>query len=584
MSENINTMTGQNEKKRFRLLTEEEMQQWTKAIHEACTSSWVPALRAAYSHLTPFVDETCPTAYTDCSYRIGLSPDVLNPSKTSLEQLTMIMLHETLHNTQHHRQRVLEGKDVSKTLVNYATDLEINSIIAEGVLGIDLAKGPALGNGRWESLYGDFHQISADEARELNSLKNSAGKPALKKKLSEGDWWYTGGLFPAIGIFHKMPVGLTAEQYMGLLREEDEQFNENISVSIPEQNGNKESESGENTADNSKNGTGNSNVSNNSRGNAGSSTATSNEGENGSSNIGISGTIKTIYVDNGDGTATKVGENIIVDDITIKPNDPIWDEVSKLGINPISQSEEQTVNDQIRHDIQQSHTKGYGTERGNMLLNYVDKGLRPPIVDWKKILRHTTSNACQQKRKGRDDYTYTRRSRRYSQGRFVFPGMISYVPKIRFAIDTSGSMGTNEFRSALSEIEGVLRMTKGTLECVCVDTYASDVRKVKSVKEITEKMVGGGGTDMGAALTQVANEKPRERPDILVIATDGYYDWQSFCEKLENQELKKITPIIIIVSNFDENTYFSNLNRTSDYNNLVRQHHPKAQVIAAYTK
>ena len=113
----------------MRKMAEEEFRSWTRAIHKACSPEWVPALRFAFANLMPFVDEGCTTAYTDCHYRIGLSPDMLDPGKTTDEQLAIVVLHETLHNVQKHAQR-LEGAGLPQLVKNYVTDFEINSIIA----------------------------------------------------------------------------------------------------------------------------------------------------------------------------------------------------------------------------------------------------------------------------------------------------------------------------------------------------------------------------------------------------------------------------------------------------------------------
>lgn len=579
-------------KPRIRLLNEKELEQWTMAIHEACRKEWCPALRAAYAHLTPFVDEGSSTAYTDCSYRIGLSPDMLDPEKTTIQQLTMIMIHETMHNTQHHRQRIMENKDISGTLANFATDLEINSIIAEGILGIDIKRGPSPMNGKWDYLFGKMHKLEEEEAEAINARKNTNGNYAVGHEVHKGNWWYSGGLLPGYAEFHEFDTGLTAENYLALLEEKQETTTIEIDgneESDEQGNGNNGGVSNGNNDSQENNGNGAGNWNENSsggsgNGNSGSAGITPVDASSTGDGYGsLSGKKTTIYVKNSDGSKTKVSESTLFDQINIKPDDPLWDEVSKLGVNPISRSEEQSVRDQITHDIEKERlSNNYGNEAGNMLLNYIAKGLRPPVVDWRKVLRNAATNACQEKRKGQDDYTYSRRSRRYSRGKYIFPGMVSYVPSIRFAIDTSGSMSENEYQKALSEIEGVLRTTKSKIECVCVDTETSEIMKVKNVKEIAKNLRGGGGTDMGAALTQIAKEKPRERPDILVIATDGCYNWESFMRDLEKPELHNVIPIIALVYKYDEDRYYAEQSSITKIQHEIAKHHPKAKLVAAW--
>lgn len=312
-----------------------------------------------------------------------------------------------------------------------------------------------------------------------------------------------------------------------------------------------------------------------------------NQGGSGSGGSGIGGNARTtvtkIYKKRADGTREEVGQDVWVDRIDIDPNDDVWKQASDLGIDPITRGEEQRVKEQIAHDIEeQRRSNAYGNGAGNMLLDYVARGLRPPVVDWKKMLRRVASRACAQKIKGRDDFTWQRLSRRYSQGKYMFPGMMSYVPTIRFAIDTSGSMSKNEYHKALSEAEGILRYSRAKIEVVCVDYVASKIRKVSSVKEITDEMVGGGGTDMGAALRQAAEQKPKERPDVLVIATDGCYDWDGFARQLAAPELKKMVVIVLLVYKFDEDRYYAEQGSVDKYQQLVRKYHKDAKVVQAW--
>lgn len=674
----------------IRKLSKPEMEQWVKAIHVVCDVGWVPALRSAFSHLMPFVDEDCSTAYTDCQYRIGIGPNLLDPSQTTLEQLATVILHETLHNTQHHRQRLFEKKGINGKLCNFAADLEINSLIAQGVHEISLKRDPDIGNGHWERLIGTFEMLDEDGAREINAKVDENGKPLFAKSYRAGDMFYQGILLPRQGQFHDFPDNLTAEQYLGLLEVDVEDMTltefmnkmQDNNDQPEQQNGNgssnsdgneDDSENGStNGADNSTNETDdghdssseNGNGTNGGDGSDGASAAANGStgnmpsangngsgmagagapGGNGAANMGagsggsaatsgsatasgnaagglggVSGqgsmqdangldhngsktyddgfggsaqdlgdghvSVTHIYKRNADGTRTEVGRDNLVDDFGKHADDEVWKEASRLGIDPISRTEEQKVRDQIAHDIEmQRKTNGYGSGSALELLRYIERGLRPPLVDWKKMLRHVVTRACQEQTKGRSDYTYRRINRRYSQGDFIFPGMTTYIPTVRFALDTSGSMSATEYYNAFSEAEGILKFVKAKIDFVCWDGEATDAKKVKTLKEMKANLKGGGGTDPAVVSEQIEQEKERNRPDVLVVATDGCFDWDHFAESLSGPAMQNLIPVVLIVYKFSEDAYQNKQKELPALQKKLRRYHKKAMVLQAWSK
>lgn len=636
-----------------RRLSKPEMEQWVKAIHKVCEKEWVPALRAAYSHLMPFVDEDHGTAYTDCQYRIGLSPQLLDPEQTTLEQLAVVILHETMHNTQHHRQRLYEKKGLNGKLCNFAADLEINSIIAEGVLDINLKNPPSIRNGHWERLFGKFEKLDEQGAAKLNAQVDENGKPLFGRVFSAGDYSYQGALLPMQGQFFDFKDNLTAEQYLGLLEVEEEDLTldqfmqrmQELAGDGDERSGGSGSagagEDGSLSGDGSGSGS-SSEVGSGSEGDSGSgsgsgsgssegagsgagpgSGATGNssgngaEGESDLSGVNGSGvqgagsgstgsdngtyddgyggeardlgdghvSVTHIYKRNADGTRTEVGRDSLVDDLGKHADDEVWKEVSRLGIDPITRSEEQKVRDQIAHDIElQRKSNGYGAGAGNMMLNYIERGLRPPVVDWKSMLRRMVSRSCQEQSKGRTDYTYRRINRRYSQGQFIYPGMTTYVPTVRFALDTSGSMSADEYYNALSEAEGILKFVNAKIDFVCWDGDATKPIKVRDVKEMKQSLVGGGGTSPHAVFDQIEEDKAQNRPDVLIVATDGCFDWREIADGISKPVMKDIVPIILIVYKFDEELYQNKQKEIVTRQKELRKLHKDVLVLQAWSK
>ena len=76
----------------------------------------------------------------------------------------------------------------------------------------------------------------------------------------------------------------------------------------------------------------------------------------------------------------------------------------------------------------------------------------------------------------------------------------------------------------LAEVQGCLRAGAGSSGTVLVcDAEMHEIKKVKRVSAMS--FSGGGGTDMRIGIAAAA--KLKNRPDYLVILTDGYTPWPS---------------------------------------------------------
>lgn len=189
----------------IRLLTSVESHYLSRAIHLLSTTQidgfyGLPFLAPAFGHARVFVDEDCPTAYTDGNYRIGISPDFLDEKQTPLAQLAFIVAHEVLHSFLRHsvrQKRIAQTQDVA----NVAGDLEINSQLIEGCLGASchgpITTGPNAKNGRWEYVAGGV-------------VEDYTGK-------------YVLCLVPGKGDYNDCPAGLTMEAYAKLITENSSQ-------------------------------------------------------------------------------------------------------------------------------------------------------------------------------------------------------------------------------------------------------------------------------------------------------------------------------------------------------------------------
>lgn len=521
---------------RIRNMTPVEREKWARAIHIACKNpnnsngfSGIPALRTAFAALMPFVDMFCDTAYTDCHYRVGIGPELLDDEKTTDEQLALVLLHETLHNTKRHFQR-FQNNGVYGPAMNVPTDLEINSLLVSGCCGIDLkAPIPTEKTRGWNYLIGDFKEIDAATAGKANQANPN-------KKYEAGQRVWNGMLIPGVTpVFSEFPPHLSAEQYYSIIKQKQmEDEVEQIGLQGSPQGGASQGNGSQQDGGQQSNG------------------QQSNNQSDARGNSGNDGTARG-------GSSTSTGSDggnreYWVDGIDKSPDSDVWNEADKMGIHPISRAEENKVREKLAYDIKEFRRRGGYSSTGSYdaILDFVMESLRPPIADWRPILRRVSSRAMQEQTAGRYDYSYRRSNRRYASSKYIMPGMVAYKPRLRLAIDTSGSMSMDEYANVLSEAEGLFREMKATLEVVCVDTetHSEDgtggVRNVSSVKEIT--LVGGGGTDMSVALKQVAEQRPNQRPDVLVIATDGIFNWDSFNKACAMQGLEKTALVMLLVS------------------------------------
>uniref|UniRef100_A0AAU2K270 VWA-like domain-containing protein n=1 Tax=Streptomyces sp. NBC_00049 TaxID=2903617 RepID=A0AAU2K270_9ACTN len=151
--------------------------------------------------------------------------------------------------------------------------------------------------------------------------------------------------------------------------------------------------------------------------------------------------------------------------------------------------------------------------------------LLEPTVDWRRALAGAVREAAAWAA-GAVDYTYRRPSRRTPAlgGRVVLPSLRRPVPRVAVVIDTSGSMGDDELAAALAEVTGVLREVGVGGNRVTVLACDADVHAVTRVSSAGQvELAGGGGTDMRVGIR--AALALRERPDVVVVLTDGCTPW-----------------------------------------------------------
>jgi predicted metal-dependent peptidase len=195
-----------------------------------------------------------------------------------------------------------------------------------------------------------------------------------------------------------------------------------------------------------------------------------------------------------------------------------WDLDAAGGVSPV---EAEAIR-RLTAEAIRAHARTRGAVPGG-LLRWAEATL-DPVVDWRQVLAGSVRQALAHA-SGAADYTYQRPSRRSgAQPRVVLPSLRRPVPTVAIVVDTSGSTSEEYLGAAVREVAGVLDgvgVRRRRLTVLACDAAVAATSRVANANDI--ELAGGGGTDLrvgiAAALELV------ERPDIVLVLTDGYTPW-----------------------------------------------------------
>ncbi len=194
-----------------------------------------------------------------------------------------------------------------------------------------------------------------------------------------------------------------------------------------------------------------------------------------------------------------------------------WD-CGRPGLSPI---ERRLLGRDVARRVRE-HSRKRGDVPGGWT-RWADDVLEP-VVDWRRTLAAAVRRGMADVA-GRVDFTYRRPSRRASAvPQVILPSLRQPLPNVAVVIDTSGSMSDQMLAQALGEVSGVLRSVgvgRRNLRVVCCDAEAYEAQRVLDAHDV--RLLGGGGTHMGAGLAAACELRPR--PDVVVVLTDGQTPW-----------------------------------------------------------
>lgn len=183
--------------------------------------------------------------------------------------------------------------------------------------------------------------------------------------------------------------------------------------------------------------------------------------------------------------------------------------------------------------------------------------MAPPRVNWQSVLAGVVGRSISSRVRGNRYATYKRPNRRRQGGEFVWPSREDNKPTVHVAVDTSGSMGRDDYAHAVAEIEGILRTSASG---AAIGFYGVDTRMTEKPRMVSHvrdmKALGGGGTDMAVPYEWMRGEweaggkRRRELPDVHVLITDGYVYWgETFAAAAK---CRQFTRMVIVVTNASE--------------------------------
>lgn len=224
-----------------------------------------------------------------------------------------------------------------------------------------------------------------------------------------------------------------------------------------------------------------------------------------------------------------------------------------------------TLAQQDTHTRLTEHLKNsnIGDSALNQALTVTLNALKPPVADWRVILRRIIGTLKTNKARGGQYRTYRRPSRRTDAvtGGIILPSTHGTTVTGMFAVDTSGSMSDKDFGVFIGEVRAALkelsRTNRAPVPMFAVDTVIKgDPQLVTDPADFD--FTGGGGTNMAPAFAYVRSleqqqgrntSTPRNlppAPDAFVLATDGHIPWTLVVEEL--QKPHQYTPIILITT------------------------------------
>lgn len=190
------------------------------------------------------------------------------------------------------------------------------------------------------------------------------------------------------------------------------------------------------------------------------------------------------------------------------PNHDTWEEFE--GLDEATQKLIKKQTEHVLKEVADQVTKSRGTVPGEFQEILANINLKEePKFDWKGYLRMFAGGSTK---------IYTKKSRRKYNKRYDENPGLKIKPRrhILFAIDTSGSVSTDELRECIQELHHIHK-TGTDITVIQADTYVRDISPFNHLAEFT--VHGRGGTDFQPVIDHY-NENAHKYT-CLMYFTDG---------------------------------------------------------------
>lgn len=187
------------------------------------------------------------------------------------------------------------------------------------------------------------------------------------------------------------------------------------------------------------------------------------------------------------------------------------------GIPGMTKEEAQRIRDEIKEAMVQAASAAAGKVPGQ--IQRMIKDLTEPKMNWRELIRMNIQSIV------RNDYSFQRPNRKSWQSGAILPGMRQdETIEVAIAVDMSGSIGTEDATTFLSEVKGIMDQYqdfKITLWCFDTEIYNPQVITHDNSEDLMSyEPMGGGGTDFDVNFEWMKEQDLQ--PKKFIMFTDGY--------------------------------------------------------------
>lgn len=216
--------------------------------------------------------------------------------------------------------------------------------------------------------------------------------------------------------------------------------------------------------------------------------------------------------------------------------DPNGKEIGRVKVTTICSNKDQQSDANAKGDIPElakevirqaikeavdATQKARGTTPAG-LEDAIEEWLKPPVISWRSLLKRFLAASI----KSGSKRSWKRPNRRF--GEFQKGKLSDRMVSVTIAIDTSGSVSTEDFKSFISEMKAIKACYKGTMTVMECDADIQKTYKLDKYKKIQTNFKGRGGTSFMPVFQYIKEKKVKT--DLLIFFTDLCGD-QDQCKK-----------------------------------------------------